>query len=167
MKISDKLREIADQIDRELDGLGGRGTGHVLAETGPEYPTYDANGVCVEDYWVRGRIGCMKGARQSDYSICFTMTGLAFGGDVPKHLFTVASIPPGPQGASGLQLLASVADAGWMDGTQYRPRNPPGQNYAEWNACGRPSGNQYGTYDGRGEFVNTDGGFSPGPRPGA
>jgi hypothetical protein len=159
-KISDQLRQLADQLDAEGGGSGGFEAGHVLLDTGPQQPTWDANQVCTEDYWVRGRIGCMKGAHQSDYSTAATVAYKLMG-EVPYHLMTVSTRELGPPGATGVQLLASVADAGWMNGRDYQPLHSQGLNYNDWNAAGRPSANKYGKYDSRGEFVR-EGKFSPG-----
>lgn len=166
MKISDQLRQIADTLDAE-GGVAETGPfyepGHVLLETGPDYPTFDppkGGGICVADFWVRGRVGCMKGAHFEDYS---TGSMLIYKiGDLP-HLFTCSTRELGPPGATGSQLMASVADAGWMNGRNYRPRNPPGQNQADFIACGRPSGNQYGQYTATGDFKVDFGPFGPGP----
>lgn len=156
--IADQLRKLAD----ELDGGGQPNAegGHTLADSDPGNGPEFVDGICVADYWVRNRIGCMKGARQSDYSICFTLTGYLMG-EVPRHLVTVADPSLGPPGASGMQLLASVADAGWVNGRDYKPENPPGKNEAAWNAAGRPSANQYGKYSNTGDFA-IGGSFSPG-----
>jgi hypothetical protein len=169
MKISDQLRQLADEYDAMNPGSGEQGNGyyepgHVLKDTGPAMPSWSAGAgddiVCTEDYWVRGKVGCMKGAHLSDYSTA-SIFAYKLMGEVPYHLMTVATRELGPPGATGSQLLASVADAGWMNGRNYRPRNPPGQNYADWCACGRPSANAFGKYDNRGEY-KTEGSFSPG-----
>jgi len=155
MKISDTLRQLADQLD---SGDESGSINHVLQETGAAAPTFDSAGICSDDYWVRGHIGCMKGARLSDYSVCVTIMG-QIGGDTPRHLYVLAS-PNFNPGGTGLNLMASAADADWINGRNYKPRNPPGQNLSDYNAAGRPSANTFGKFDNRGELVPA-GEFSP------
>lgn len=166
--LADQLRAIADQLDGIEPGTAPAAgpldlkiePGHTLLETGPNYPDWGPDQIIPADFWVKGRVGAMKGARASDYSIASTLAYKLLG-DVPPHLYTVADPKLGPPGASGLQLLASVADAGWVNGRDYRPLNPPGLNYLQWNAAGRPTANRFGRYDTRGELV-IPGAFSPG-----
>lgn len=163
MKISDELRRIADALDADAK-VGDAGTGHVMQDTGPEWPTWDANGVCADDYWVRGRLGAMKGSLLSDYSIANVMCGQL---GAPRDRFCMARPDLLAPGTTGMAAMMSVADAGWINGATYvyDPSRGPADNYHEWMRWGRPSKAPNGLfYDGRGVPYDPakQGRFSPG-----
>lgn len=151
MNDQEKLAAIAAIIS---GGVNAAVPGHVMLQSGPDYPTWDEHDACAVDFWVRGRLGCMKGARHNDYSIAFTTQAWMDSTHLDRYVIVSPDLIPN---GSGTQMCVSVADASWTNGEVYVWSGDRSEtdNYLAWTDAGRPSRNAAGiTYSPTGHPID-------------
>lgn len=164
------MSSLTDQIRALLDQLDASGTATATGkmpepDTGQGLKPYlsDDETKFVRDYWVIGHAGAMAGVLLEHYSQGQMLVSMMASGHIPLHLCVFVPEPSGTVWTLGLRS-AGDPDVNWIDGSKYRPVNPPGQNVAAWIAAGCPHENAYGKYNVRGEIDDPAlGTFSPGP----
>lgn len=153
MEDAQRLMEAAHALmssgspEDELDGPTPAPVGKQLAD-GPDTPlwTMGPRGMeAAQDYYVRGRLGALKGALATHYAVAFTVVSLDAAYGRPMHTYVVK---PDQSASFHNGVLTTPADLGWnRTGYFYDKLRPLGESRRMWLEAGCPTrdadGNPY------------------------
>lgn len=109
---------------------------------------YTRDGVFVEDFWMKDRVGAQKGASVKEYGQALITLGQSGTTDLHTHI-----LGPDQPDKYWNEVMRTSGDLHWnprWNSYFWNPDLDDQQNLANWISCGRPHQNQYGIWAGTG-----------------